>query len=175
MKELYIVWLFFCNFKTMKKVLLFLLVFISLGVDAQYKEALFKFNAKKFIKNNIGNQYNTNEILFNLIDINGQKTTFRVIEKNQPQQRLQGIYSFKGKSLDNKKNITLTLTKKSLSGIYTENAVSYFIEPVSPNCGTKYKVYTGNKEENKIGQEKDFVDNRKSQHFHVGFFIYLSN
>lgn len=139
------------------KIILTVLLF-TLFCNAQAQEFTFTFNPKKFIKEhqlNVGG--NKKVITFNLFDYNGKETQYITANITSEKLRKEKIYSFKGKSEDGTKLITLTIASDRLSGAYLENGKSYFIEPIDKNCKKKYKIYRKPNGDYQVGQPDDAV------------------
>lgn len=121
---------------------------------AQQKEYTFKLNAKKFKKEFLKNKNLPQQIT--LYSTEGQPIIFLVKEYSISETPIPNIYTFKGKSQDDKKLVYFTLSNKKISGSYSQNGVEYYFEPLS-KCN-RYKVYTQTRNEDRIGQEHDVVD-----------------
>ncbi|GEN69201.1 MULTISPECIES: hypothetical protein [Chryseobacterium] len=140
----------------MKNIIIFLLFNLFYHVQQQ-QSFVFAFNPKKFIQENKLKEITDREVIFNLYDIYGKETKYITSNKTTDILRKAGIYSFKGKSEDGTKLITLTIASGKLSGAYLENGKSYFIEPFDKNCKKKYKIYIKPEGNYQVGQPNDFV------------------
>ncbi|MCQ9639279.1 hypothetical protein MP478_07725 [Chryseobacterium sp. WG14] len=138
------------------KSILTVLVFM-ICCNAQAQSFTFTFNPKKFIQENKLTEGSKKDVIFNLYDINGKETKYNTIDTTSELLRKAKIYSFKGKSEDGTKLITLTIASGKLSGAYLENAKSYFIEPVDKTCKKKYKIYIKPDGDYQVGQPNDFI------------------
>jgi hypothetical protein len=136
------------------------LCYFSILHSQNPQEFTFKFNVKKWqISNQKLYRIHKNElVVINLFDVSGNPIQFNATEKSISEQPLKDIKIFKGKSNDNKKIISLTVAKKSMSGSYLESGIQYFIEPLKNKCN-KYKVYTHtiDTSESDTILEKDFT------------------
>ncbi|MFZ4928664.1 hypothetical protein [Chryseobacterium sp. Mn2064] len=141
----------------MKNILLFLLLMSFCNAFGQSRSFTFNFNPNKFIKENKLNEGAGKEIIFNLYDINGKETKYITIDRTTEPLRKEQVYSFKGKSEDGTKLITLTIASGSLTGAYMENGISYFIEPLEKKWKKKYKIYINSGKGFQIGQPNDAV------------------
>lgn len=141
----------------MKNIILFLLFILFCNVAGQSRSFTFDFNPKKFIKENKLNKEGRKEIIFNLYDINGKETKYITTDRTSEALRKNEIYSFKGKSEDGTKLITLTIASGNLTGAYMENGISYFIEPLEKKCKKKYKVYINSGKDLQVGQPNDAI------------------
>nr|WP_315028400.1 hypothetical protein [uncultured Chryseobacterium sp.] len=126
-------------------------------LQGQSRQFIFSFNPKKFIQENKLNEASPKELVFSLYDINGKETKYITIDKTSETLRKAKIFSFKGKSEDGTKLITLTIASGKLTGSYLENGISYFIEPLDKNCKKKYKIYIKPDGDYRVGQPIDFV------------------
>ncbi|CAI8799836.1 hypothetical protein [Chryseobacterium sp. IT-36CA2] len=141
----------------MKNIILFLLFTLFCNISGQSRSFAFDFNPKKFIKENKLNKGGTKEIIFNLYDINGNETKYITADRTTEALRKEQVYSFKGKSEDGTKLITLTIASGNLTGAYMENGVSYFIEPLEKNCKKRYKIYINSGKGFQVGQPNDVI------------------
>ncbi|MCL8538124.1 hypothetical protein M9991_14730 [Chryseobacterium gallinarum] len=143
----------------MKDLLVLINLFLAVYGKAQGQSQKFNFtfNPSKFIQINKLNKASGKEVIFDLYDIHGKKTKYITADKTSEALRRQKIYSFKGKSEDGTKLITLTIASGKLTGAYLENGNSYFIEPLDKNCKKKYKIYTKPDGNYQVGQIEDAV------------------
>lgn len=141
----------------MKNILIFLLFTLFCNASGQSRSFTFNFNPKKFIKENKLTEGRKKEIFFNLYDINGKETKFITADRTTEALRKEQVYSFKGKSEDGKKLITLTIASGKLTGAYMENGLSYFIEPLEKNCKKKYRIYASPEKGFQVGQPDDVI------------------
>lgn len=141
----------------MKNIILFLLFTLFCNLLGQSRSFTFNFNPKKFIKENKLNKGGGKEIIFNLYDINGKETKYITADRTSDALRKEEIYSFKGKSEDGTKLITLTIASGNLTGAYMESGISYFIEPLEKKCKKKYKIYMNPEKGFQVGQPHDVV------------------
>lgn len=134
---------FYFNFRNMKSIVLVAtLICFSKIYSQNSQEFTFKFNVKKWQKSYQKlHKYESNDVVtINLFDAFGNSVQFKVMEKSISEQPMENIKILKGTSEDDKKIISLTILKKSMSGSYLENGMQYFIEPLKNKCNT-YKVY----------------------------------
>ncbi|ROI05689.1 hypothetical protein EGI16_04720 [Chryseobacterium sp. G0240] len=143
----------------MKNFLLLIGIFMTLFCKAQVQSQsfTFTFNPSKFIRENKLKEGSRKELTFNLYDIHGKETKYTTADKTSEMLRKQNIYSFKGKSEDGTKLITLTIASGKMTGAYLENGNSYFIEPLNKNCKKKYKIYTKPDGNYPVGQVEDAI------------------
>lgn len=141
----------------MKNILIFLFFTIFCSAQGQSQSFTFAFNPKKFIQENKLDEGSRKEIIFNLYDINGKETKYITVDKTSEILRKEKIYSFKGRSEDGTKLITLTIASGKLTGAYLENGTSYFIEPLEKKCKKKYRIYIKSDKGYQVGQPDDFV------------------
>jgi len=143
----------------MKNTLLILLLFTVFGpaLRGQSRQFIFSFNPKKLIQDNKLDKPHKEEVIFNLYDIEGKETKYIMLDKTSDALRKAKIFTFKGKSEDGTKLMTLTIASGKLTGSYLENGNAYFIEPLKENCKKKYKIYSKPDGEYKVGQPIDFV------------------
>jgi len=127
-----------------------LLVFIFSILFAQNQEYQFRFNVKKFRKEWMENKQS---LQLKIFDPAGRPLTFNIAESSISEQPIPNINTFKGASIDGSKRISLTLTKKTISGSYSDQGTEVYFNPVKDKKCI-YKVYVSTPP---TGQEQDFV------------------
>ncbi|WP_027372422.1 MULTISPECIES: hypothetical protein [Chryseobacterium] len=137
--------------------LLFCFVLFCSGLQGQSRQFIFSFNPKKFIQENKLDTASSGELTFPLYDIEGKETKYIMLDKTSEALRKAKIFTFKGKSEDGTKLMTLTIASGKLTGSYLENGQAYYIEPLKENCKRKYKIYIKPRGEYQVGQPIDFV------------------
>ncbi|KMQ58714.1 hypothetical protein ACM46_22100 [Chryseobacterium angstadtii] len=138
----------------MKKTAALLLILIFGILSAQSKEHQFRFDVKKFRKEWTKSKHEKSSLQLKIFDPNGSPLIFNIMESSISEQPIQNINTFKGSSMDGTKRISFTLTKKTISGSYSDQGVEVYFDPVI-NKKSLYKVYIPNSVQ--TGQEKDFV------------------
>ncbi|REC45284.1 hypothetical protein [Chryseobacterium pennipullorum] len=137
--------------------LILFFAFFCQALQGQSQQYIFNFNPKKFIRENSLEMNDKKEVVFNLYDINGRETKYITVDKTSDALRKAKIYSFKGKSEDGTKLITLTIASGKLSGSYLENGKAYYIEPAEKNCRKKYRIYLKPNGDYQVGQPNDVL------------------
>lgn len=138
----------------MKKKITLIFIFLSYILYAQNKEYQFRFDTKKFRKEWIKSKKKQTFLQLKIFDPYGRPLVFNIIESSISEQPIPNINIFKGSSIDGTKRISFTLTKKAISGSYSDQGVEIYFSPVI-NKKYFYKVYIPNITH--TGQEKDFV------------------
>ncbi|PIF44186.1 hypothetical protein CLU96_1126 [Chryseobacterium sp. 52] len=139
----------------MKKNIALILLFMFNILYTQNQEYQFRFDVKKFRKDWTKSKDNKSfSLQLKIFDPYGSPLVFNIAESSISEHPIPNINVFKGSSIDGTKRVSLTLTKKAISGSYSDQGVEIYFSPViHKNCF--YKVYiphaTG------VGQEKDFV------------------
>ena len=146
----------------MKSILVLLSIFsFSLFSAQKSQEFIFKFNVKKWNRAYQKQQKISKDqsSTISLFDVYGKEILFKIKEKSISEKPIENLKVFKGKSADDKKIISLSISPKSLSGSYLENGQQFFIEPVKNACN-RYKVYIHPKidKDVEVGQIKDYVE-----------------
>lgn len=142
----------------MKNILTVLLFTLFCNAQAQSQGFTFTFNPKKFIQENkLNGGENKKVVTFNLFDYSGKETKYITVDTTSEILRKQKIYSFKGKSEDGTKLISLTIASGKLSGAYLEGGKSYFIEPIDKSCKKQYRIYLKPSGDYQVGQPDDAV------------------
>lgn len=143
----------------MRNTLLLFLCFSTFctALQGQSQQFVFSFNPKKFIQENKLDEASPKEIIFPLYDIEGRQTKYIMLDKTSEALRKAKIFSFKGKSEDGTKLMTLTIASGKLTGSYLENGTAYFIEPLKENCRKRYKLYSKPAGNYQVGQPNDVL------------------